>query len=465
MSNRYCWWKASRTLVSMILPFTLIPRHLSHSFIPATALVHRLMAKTSNPSSVPKRQRKSSPSSQVGSIRCIVSRYPGVGSFDANQQTTSAASDWPLFTLDGEDAATTTDGAACDPTGVTVTCKLSSSPAQPSTPSNQSATLRNPSAIPPDPSTILPNQSTAPPSEAAAPSDQSHVTPIIPDSTPHQVDPSPSTPSFVANQPGVADDRDSETPAQPNTDTDISSDSSGTAPPPSPVSRAVSAASVSSRSNLLAGVRDEPGWMQKKGTLNYFRNTFKLGNLADVIRHWYELERLLGFQKVVSIPVFFSNCAYHSRRPRLHQDSQQNGAQSWSICFTRMHTNMTRTLVSRPIPLAGKSWHGGPRFVLLVKNRMSGLGDQQGFPPSLSFSPGGALSLGSNPVVSETTASARSRMLIASSLRRSTTSRILLRPSPCCLPRLCPLVHSDASEQLLEGPRHRSDAELGKLGW
>ena len=41
--------------------------------------------------------------------------------------------------------------------------------------------------------------------------------------------------------------------------------------------------------------------MKKRKTLDYFRGTFKLGVLSDVIEHWYELEALLGFQVVVSV--------------------------------------------------------------------------------------------------------------------------------------------------------------------
>jgi hypothetical protein len=42
--------------------------------------------------------------------------------------------------------------------------------------------------------------------------------------------------------------------------------------------------------------------MKKRKTLNYFRDAFKLGDLGDIIRHWYELEGLLGFQDPVSVP-------------------------------------------------------------------------------------------------------------------------------------------------------------------
>ena len=55
---------------------------------------------------------------------------------------------------------------------------------------------------------------------------------------------------------------------------------------------------------VLAAVKDEPEWMETKKTLKYFRYAFKLGKLSDVIEHWYELERLLGFQKSVSTSLF-----------------------------------------------------------------------------------------------------------------------------------------------------------------
>ena len=51
----------------------------------------------------------------------------------------------------------------------------------------------------------------------------------------------------------------------------------------------------------LAGVTAAPAWMKKKRTLDYFRGTFKLGCLSDIIQHWYELEGLLGFPETVSL--------------------------------------------------------------------------------------------------------------------------------------------------------------------
>lgn len=43
----------------------------------------------------------------------------------------------------------------------------------------------------------------------------------------------------------------------------------------------------------------EPPWMKKKGTLKYFRSTFKSGNLSGLLSNWYRLEKALGFQEQV----------------------------------------------------------------------------------------------------------------------------------------------------------------------
>lgn len=55
---------------------------------------------------------------------------------------------------------------------------------------------------------------------------------------------------------------------------------------------------TASPSRLLVDIVNEPEWMSKRKTLDYFRTTFKLGRLADVINRWYELERVLGFPEV-----------------------------------------------------------------------------------------------------------------------------------------------------------------------
>ena len=52
---------------------------------------------------------------------------------------------------------------------------------------------------------------------------------------------------------------------------------------------------------LLAGVMDEPTWTKKKQMLDYFRSTIRLGKLSNVVKHWYQLEALLGFEGAVRI--------------------------------------------------------------------------------------------------------------------------------------------------------------------
>ena len=60
---------------------------------------------------------------------------------------------------------------------------------------------------------------------------------------------------------------------------------------------------VNAARKLLAGAIDEPEWMKKKKTLNYFRGVINFGDLHNVIEHWYELEGLLGFPETVSVSI------------------------------------------------------------------------------------------------------------------------------------------------------------------
>lgn len=69
---------------------------------------------------------------------------------------------------------------------------------------------------------------------------------------------------------------------------------------PAPNHGTISRTNSSPPPNLLVNITDEAQWMKKKRTLAYFRDTFKLGDLSSVIGHWYELEKLLGFPRVVS---------------------------------------------------------------------------------------------------------------------------------------------------------------------
>lgn len=42
-------------------------------------------------------------------------------------------------------------------------------------------------------------------------------------------------------------------------------------------------------------------WMRSKGTLEYFRRVDKIGQMSNLILHWYQLEEALGFPDPVSV--------------------------------------------------------------------------------------------------------------------------------------------------------------------
>lgn len=131
-----------------------------------------------------------------------------------------------------------------------------------------------------------------------------------------------------------------------------------------------------------------------------------------------------------------------------------------------MHTTTERIMVSRPIHLAIRSWIGGPRFVAPTGNRVSSSGDQQGSPPSLSLSHGGARSSVRGRTASRLTASIPLRILIVFSWKQSTTSRSVPWPqSPCCCPKLhlLPLL-SHVSERAQEKCWRGRESDMGKLG-
>ena len=46
----------------------------------------------------------------------------------------------------------------------------------------------------------------------------------------------------------------------------------------------------------------EPDWMKKKRTLDYFKSSFKMGGLSSLISNWYLLEAALGFPEHVCFP-------------------------------------------------------------------------------------------------------------------------------------------------------------------
>jgi hypothetical protein len=170
---------------------------------------------------------------------------------------------------------------------------------------------------------------------------------------------------------------------------------------------------LSNGAGARADAEDQSVWMKQKQTLKYLRGTFKLGNLLDVIGHWYRLEKLLGFPETVSVVVQFSQKMFiplTTSRP--WQDSRLRNAHLSSVCSTRIDITTERTMVLRSTPSAVKSWSGGLRYPLPVEYRRSSLGDQQGFPPSWSFSHGGARSSrpGWNPNI--LTTSIRSKISI-----------------------------------------------------
>jgi hypothetical protein len=156
---------------------------------------------------------------------------------------------------------------------------------------------------------------------------QSDVAPTQPGSTVNQSDTENPRPSEVLPQPGVLYPLvtpttfvapevnpgsppipDSARPSSPQTDEPQQVILTRPRSKPStlllnspPSLEAASKTNASPPPNLLAGVTDEPTWMKKRQTLNYFRNTFKLGRLPDIILHWYKLEALLGFPETVSV--------------------------------------------------------------------------------------------------------------------------------------------------------------------
>ena len=108
--------------------------------------------------------------------------------------------------------------------------------------------------------------------------DTVHGTPILSFVYPHPIDGPQQIVPDCAHPP--ASERSPSLPCSHGTACKTSSN-----PPPDP----------------LVNVMNEPVWMKKKQTLDYFRGTFKLGSLPNVIEHWYELEEQLGFQNAVSV--------------------------------------------------------------------------------------------------------------------------------------------------------------------
>ena len=230
---------------------------------------------------------------------------------NTNKFATSAVSEWGLFAA-GPSAGLTT----------ATTASASTDTASP-TPS---------SSGPPDQSAVSPNQLVEP----TRPSTVLDQPPNHPDYLSSQSDTPPTQPGYTSGQPGVAVgpldtadlDRDGEArqfdpsdqlvtptafmPPEVNITVlpptpDIRSPSPLLVPQmvhtrnPSPLGNGVTRKSANPPTRLLAGITEEPMWMKKKHTLDYFRSTTDFGKLSNIIEHWYELENLLGFPEAVSI--------------------------------------------------------------------------------------------------------------------------------------------------------------------
>lgn len=163
--------------------------------------------------------------------------------------------------------------------------------------------------MPSNPSVVLPNQSGGTPNTPGPASCQQDTSLALPSLAADQLNSStdPVTSALSEVNVGASSTQPTSTRPSPRLVTKpkpvvASQRSRRDSSPPSstPTNRVASPASVDPPSNLLAGVDDQPEWMIKKKTLNYFRSTVKFGRLSDVIEHWYELERLLGFQQTVS---------------------------------------------------------------------------------------------------------------------------------------------------------------------
>ena len=245
-----------------------------------------------------------------------------------------APQEWPLYsgpTPPGGSTLTstpeTTNGTAGGLTcGTPLVPASSGPPDQPAAPSNPSVVAPTRSSATPDQPQVA--QSGVPPSHPDRASNRPDVPPTFdwaaytqPSPTPEHLsaaDPCPGGPSLQSDL--------SDSPVEVSTfEPPLILDAERPAPLPLPVvARSLRASSGQPRSQAdrapppgnrptirtnanpppkpLASITDEPVWMKKRDTLNYFRNTAKLGSLSDVIEHWYELEILLGFQDPVSVP-------------------------------------------------------------------------------------------------------------------------------------------------------------------
>ena len=265
VSNPFLGWAAGWAFVSA---FNLLS-HLSLASLDlAIALGKHPLARTLKHLLAPPRRTNSSYCSRVGLIRYTVSyslRFVGIRTYLC---TVLAPSDHALFTTTALVGNTQATAAGSGTTNDQNHVDTPSSPLS-SFPSNRV----NPPVDPP-----APNE----------PHVQSSVTLNHLNITPEQLERVLTQPAHVPT-PGQLD----ATSAQPTrTHSQLNV----------PAIQLNTSSMTPQPTSVLVGVTDEPAWMKKRRTLNYFRDTFKLGSLPSVIENWYELEKLLGFPDTVSVP-------------------------------------------------------------------------------------------------------------------------------------------------------------------
>jgi hypothetical protein len=111
----------------------------------------------------------------------------------------------------------------------------------------------------------------------------------------------PDVTQFVmpSNSSNLIHDEPNTTFAPPNTGPGHMTSFPNSTPPP--IAQPTPNTNSSPSLDVLVNVTNEPLWMRRKRTLAYFRETFKLGDLSNVIEHWYKLEGMLSFPDIVSI--------------------------------------------------------------------------------------------------------------------------------------------------------------------
>lgn len=233
-----------------------------------------------------------------------------------------AMPDWARFSLSALESTPTTatgDGAADDQAYIDTASpspdssdQLNASSTQSDTTPNQPDTVQPSTTLNhPDVAPNLPDASPTQPSHAynqlSTPADQPDTSVGVPQpdishppitATLSQVNPSLSSPIPDSTRPSPLQDGEPQpvVPSQLHSRTSVGLLSSLL------TNEAISRPSAIPPSNILVGITNEPAWMKKRRTLDYFRGVIKFGDLPNIIEHWYELEGLLGFPGVVSVP-------------------------------------------------------------------------------------------------------------------------------------------------------------------